>query len=94
MIDSLRKEYDYIFIDCPPIDVVADAAIITKVVDMTVFVIRAGLLDKRSIPMIKTLYESGKYTRMAMIINGVDLEGRKNRSYGYGYGFEAENKKK
>ena len=87
MMDSLRKEYDYIFIDCPPIDIVADAAIITKYVDMTLFVIRAGLLDKRIVPTIKALYESGKYTRMTMILNGIDVESRRNGTYGYGYGY-------
>ena len=84
MMTSLRQEYDYIFIDCPPIDIVADAAIITKTVDMTLFVIRAGMLDKRSVPMMKSLYESGKYTRMTMILNGIDVESRRYGNYGYG----------
>ena len=86
MMASLRHEYDYIFIDCPPIDVVADAAIITKHTDMTVFVVRSGLLDKRSLPRIKALYESAKYSRMALIVNGIDVEGRRS-GYGYGYGY-------
>jgi capsular exopolysaccharide synthesis family protein len=86
MMASLRQEYDYIFIDCPPIEVVADAAIITKHTDMTVFVVRSGLLDKRSLPRIKALYESAKYSRMALIVNGIDVEGRRS-GYGYGYGY-------
>ncbi len=84
MIEQLRTEFDYIFIDCPPIDIVADSAIITKVVDMTVFIVRANLLDKRGIPALDNLYNSGKYTRMAVILNGVDIESRR---YGYGYGY-------
>lgn len=28
LIEALRPEYDYIFIDCPPVDIVADAQII------------------------------------------------------------------
>lgn len=30
LIEALRPEYDYIFIDCPPVDIVADAQIIGK----------------------------------------------------------------
>ena len=67
LMESLKKEYDYIFIDCPPIDIVADAAIVTKIVDMTVFIVRAGLLDKRSLPLIETLYHAGKYNRKIKI---------------------------
>ena len=90
MIEDMRKEYDYIFLDCPPIDVVADASIITEVVDMTIFVMRAGRIDKRILPEIEELYRSGKYTHMTMILNCVDIQYKKygygKSSYGYGYG--------
>ena len=92
MIESLRKEFDYIFLDCPPIDLVADASIITDVVDMTLFVMRANLMDKRILPVVDDLYKSGKYTHMALILNGVDVYykkygyGRPGYGYGYGYG--------
>lgn len=87
MISSLRKNFDYIFIDCPPIDIVADASIATKYVDMTVFTVRAGLLNRRAVPMIEALYNSGKYTRMTLVLNGVDVAGSRYASYGYGYGY-------
>ena len=91
MIESMRKEYDYIFIDCPPIDVVADASIIADVVDMTVFVMRADLMDKRILPLVDELYRSGKYKHMALLLNGVDTYHKKygygRYGYGYGYGY-------
>lgn len=90
MIEDMKKEYDYIFIDCPPIDVVADASLITEVVDMTVFVMRANQLDKKVLPEIDELYKSGKYNHMTMILNCVDIQFKKygygKSSYGYGYG--------
>lgn len=88
MIAYLRNRYDYIFIDCPPIDIVADAAIVTKFVDMTIFTVRAGMLDKRMIPALDELYDSGRFRRMALILNGVDMESRGYGSYGYRYGYE------
>jgi capsular exopolysaccharide synthesis family protein len=93
LINSLKKEYDYVFLDCPPIDLVADASIITEAADMTLFVMRANLMDKRILPIVEELYKSGKYSRMAMILNGVDVYykkygyGRPGYGYGYGYGY-------
>ena len=92
MIAKMRSEFDYIFLDCPPVDIVADASIITAVADLSVFVLRANLLDKKILPQIETLYKSGKYNHMALILNGVDMHaknygyGRYGYGYGYGYG--------
>ena len=91
MVDDLKQEYDYVFLDCPPIDIVADASLITEKADMTIFVLRSGRIDKASIPYIDELYRSGKYSHMAMILNGVELEQKKygygRHGYGYGYGY-------
>ena len=90
MIDQMRSEYDYVFIDCPPIEVVADASIITEMVDMTVFVMRANQMHKDVLPEIESLYKSGKYKHMTLILNCVDIQYKKygygKSSYGYGYG--------
>ena len=39
VFDTLRKQYEYIIVDCPPILAVSDAAIISKLCDGCVFVI-------------------------------------------------------
>jgi capsular exopolysaccharide synthesis family protein len=95
MIEQLRGEYEYIFLDCPPIDIVADASIIAPVADMTVFIMRANLMDKWILTLVEELYQSGKYTHMALVLNGVDVFHKKygyrrygyDHGYGYGYGY-------
>ena len=91
LIESLKGEYDYIFLDCPPIDLVADASIITEKADMTVFVVRSGKIGKEALPSIEELYASGKYNHMAMMLNSVELKHKKygygKSGYGYGYGY-------
>lgn len=88
LIAGLRKEYDYIFIDCPPVEIVADAAIINKLADMTLFIIRAGLLDRSMLPEIEKFYTDKKYKNMSLILNGTDGgSGRYGYKYGYKYGY-------
>ena len=84
LIETLSAEYEYIFVDCPPVEIVADTAIVNKLVDMTLFVVRAGLLERTLLPEIERFYTGGKLKNMAMILNGTDHE---NARYGYGYGY-------
>ncbi|MBQ6689089.1 MAG: polysaccharide biosynthesis tyrosine autokinase [Bacteroidales bacterium] len=91
MLEQMRTEYDYIFLDCPPIDIVADSNIVTEYVDMTVLVMRANLINKAVLPVIEELYRSEKFSHMALILNGVELQYKKygygKAGYGYGYGY-------
>jgi len=92
VINDLSKQYDYILIDCPPIEVVADAQIIDKQADRTIFVLRAGLLERSMLPQVDKLYDEDKYKNMCIILNGTSSgHGRYGYShsykYGYGYGY-------
>ena len=89
LIDELRTRYDYIFIDCPPIDVVADTQIISKVADRTLFIVRAGLLEREMLPQLQRLYDGHCYPGMAMVLNGT-APARRSR-YGYHYGYSSNN---
>ncbi len=84
LINELRKRYDYIIVDNVPVGVVADATISNRITDLTIFVVRAGRLDRRQIPDMETLYKEGKLLNMSMVLNGVDP---KYRGYGYRYGY-------
>lgn len=88
LIEQLRTEYDYIFIDCPPIDIVADAQILEKVADRTLFVIRAGLLDRSMLPELETIYQDKRFKNLSVILNGTEgTGGRYSYRYGYRYGY-------
>lgn len=88
LLDSLRQKYDYIFIDCTPVEILADTAIIGKWVDLTLFIVREGLLDRRMLPELENLYRSGKYGNMAVLLNGSHYISRRyGYRYGYGYGY-------
>lgn len=89
LIAKVRKEYDYVFIDTPPIDIVADASIIEKQVDRTIFVVRAGLLDRAMLPDLQKIYLDKRFKNLSLILNGtVASHGRYGYKYGYRYGYQ------
>lgn len=93
LVQYLRTEYDYIFIDCPPVQMMADAQIIDKVCDRTFFVIRVALFERSMLPELDRLYRSKSFRNMALIINGSETAARYGTSYRYGYGYSRKNYK-
>ena len=88
MLSSLKSKYRYIFLDCPPVDIVADTAIISQSADVSIFVMRSGIMDKRALPAVEELYNEKKYNRMAVVLNGVYARAKGYGKYGYGhYGY-------
>ncbi len=92
LLEKLKPQYDYIFLDCPPMGVVADASIITKLCDMTVFVIRCGLFERSMLPEIDTYYKEGRYTNLVVLLNGVNNENHGYGGYGNGYSYNYTSK--
>jgi len=89
LMADMRKVYDIIVIDCPPIDIVADASIINNLVDLTVYVLRSGLMDRQMLPEIEKYYSEKRFNNMVILLNGTTEEsnGYGYRRYGYGYGY-------
>ncbi len=86
MMEMLGKQYDYIFLDCPPIEVVADTKIIEQYADRVIFVVRAGLLERSMIGELQKLYNENTYKNMSLILNGTQgSAGRYGNKYGYSY---------
>ncbi|HET2740935.1 TPA: tyrosine-protein kinase, partial [Streptococcus pneumoniae] len=49
MIETLRKYFDYIIVDTPPIGIVIDAAIITQKCDASILITATGEANKRDV---------------------------------------------
>ena len=87
-IEVLKKEYDYLILDCAPVDIVADTQIIAPVADRTIFVVRAGLLEKELLKELDVIYDSGKYNNMSVILNGTEsANGYYGNRYSYRYSY-------
>ena len=82
-------EYDYIFIDCPPLEIVADATICARLATMTLFVIRAEALQRTALPDVQKYYDEKRLPKMTVLLNGTtDAFSRYgNHRYGARYGY-------
>ncbi len=85
LIEEAKQTYDYIVIDTTPVISVADASIVDRIADLTLFVIRMGVEEITFLPQLDRLNHEKKLRNMAIILNDVDL--RKSYGYGYGYGY-------
>ena len=90
-IDILRLEYDYVFIDCPPAEVVADASIIAKYASTTIFVIRAGLFERDMLQQVEYYYTEKKFPHLGVLLNDTQMvkKYRGYHRYSYQYGYHA-----
>lgn len=91
LMQSLRQRYDYIFLDCPPVGLVADPMVISSVADLSVFVVRSGKVDKDCLPLIDSFYTEQKLHNLCVILNGTPVGSKYGYSrygyYGYGYNY-------
>ena len=85
LLDELRGKYDHVLLDCPPDGVVADAAIIARQAASTLFVVRAGLMERNMLPEVDGLYAAGKYNGMALVLNATENTPKKYGYHRYGY---------
>ena len=90
LFTQLQAKYDYVVVDTAPVSLVTDTLMISKYADMTIYVSRAGYLDKRMLSFPEMLYNEKRLNNMAMLINASDYQ----RGYGYGvygsYGYGQE----
>lgn len=90
LLEELKQRYDYIFIDCPPIDAVADTSIISRYAERTLFVVRAGKLERAMLADLEKLYKSKRLNNLAVILNGTRIAGTPYAyRYGYSYGYSS-----
>jgi len=89
LIVALRKDFDYVVIDTPPLGMIPDAMPLTNQVDSIIFVIRQGFTDRSALEFIKDFSEKSGFKNICLEINDIKkskLGGRYGYGYGYGYG--------
>ncbi len=103
-INHLRDEFDYILVDTAPIGLVSDSLLIARTTDIQVYVARANYSTRKCLKMLNGALQSGRFSNVYLVLNGVDMRSNAYRyrrygsygvygskkGYGYGYGYSDE----
>ncbi|RXG29739.1 exopolysaccharide transport family protein [Leeuwenhoekiella palythoae] len=86
LMEELKKEYDYIILDTPPVGLVSDALELDEYVDATLYVIRQHYTKKGMLRLINDKYKKKEISNISFVLNYFSAKSK--LGYGYGYGYE------
>ena len=81
-IEELKKIYDFVIIDSPPVGLVADSFELMKYSDANVYVVRHEYTEKYMLKMVTEKYHNNEIKHLGLIYNDFEMD----KGYGYGYG--------
>ena len=84
-LEEMKEYFDYIILDTPPVQVVADAQILSTKVDGTIIVVRAGVTKKEDVNDTVNTLKKVNANIIGTVLHAVDNS--KNKYYYY-YGEE------
>lgn len=88
LLKQVRPQFDFILIDCPMTESLADASIIEHHVDRTLYVVRAGLFQRRSVYQLDAQVQNGKYKNLSIVLNAIKPVSQYGYKYGYYYNYK------
>tara|TARA_R110002126_G_scaffold90468_2_gene215647 strand:- start:3714 stop:6014 length:2301 start_codon:yes stop_codon:yes gene_type:complete len=79
LMEVLKKEFDKIIIDTPPIGLISDAFALNKYVDSTIYVVRKDVTKKEHLSKIESIYKNQKLNNTMVLLNHTPV----TDTYGY-----------
>ena len=87
LIEELKKEYDYIILDTPPVGLVSDSLELGQYADVSLYIVRQNITKKGMIPLLNNRVKRGEMKNVSIILNGFENKAKYGSAYGYGYGY-------
>ena len=87
---ALQNAFDYVIVDTPPVSVVTDAAVLCRVADGVLLVVRPGVTTIQGAQLSKKNLEAVNAHILGVVMNGYNAKksGRKDGySYAYSYSY-------
>lgn len=89
LLAELKKHYDYVILDTPPVGLVTDGIMAMKHSDITIYIFRANYSKKDFLLNLQRIININKFSNITTLLNALPNQGE--QSYGYGYYEEPRN---
>jgi capsular exopolysaccharide synthesis family protein len=86
LVKKWRTQYDYVFIDTPPVLSVADALVLAPHCDVAILVARAGVTTRQSLARARNMFRQTRTRVAGVILNAFDV---KSTEYNLYLGYES-----
>lgn len=83
LIEELRKTYDDIIIDSPPVHLVPDAITVSKQADVCLYIVRQGITSKNELTFLQNLIDQDQLRNVSIVFNSIN-----SVKHGYGYKYD------
>lgn len=83
LVESLSNDYDFVIFDTPPLAGKADAAVLGKLTDGMLLVVRPGIIDSASASAAKEFLKQSDQHVLGMVINGVNVKSEPDSYFYY-----------
>lgn len=82
LMTALKKDFDYIIVDAPPVGIIADAQTLSNFADVTLYLVRQKVTQKSNLSIVEDLYQSKKMKNIGIVVNDIV-----SKTYGYGFNY-------
>lgn len=82
LLEDLKKNYDVIILDTPPVGLVTDGIMAMKHADVSLYVFRANYSKREFLHNLQRIVTINKFSNITTLLNAVTTHGK---TYGYGY---------
>jgi capsular exopolysaccharide synthesis family protein len=88
MLEEMKRNYDFIVLDTPPVGLVTDGIQAMKFSDISIYIFRANYSKREFLLNLQRITNINKITNVTSLLNAMPSAGEK--AYGYGYGYYDE----
>ncbi len=87
LLEVLKEQFDYIFLDLPPVNIVSDAASVSKYIDGMILVVRENYATKKELELSLRQMQLSKIRVLGCVMNDCrddrGIYGKRGKRYGY-----------
>lgn len=92
LMQELKQHYDVIILDSSPLGLTNETLYLTRVTDLTIYMLRQNYSDKAFFQHINSLREKKGIKKLYVVVNDIEDKHLNYRGYGYGY-YDDDSKK-